>query len=357
MANEPPTAPTETNLPSDPSLYDLDRVALGELLDGEPRLRLDQVWSGLYEQLKDPADISNIPKVLRTAIDELLPPSLTMVRRSVSDDRETSKFLWQLRDGYLIETVLMHYDDRTTVCVSSQAGCAMACGFCATGQAGFDRHLSTGEMVEQVIRAGQISAETNRRVDNVVFMGMGEPLANLGPVASALERLNEDVGIGARHLTVSTVGVVPGIEAFTDLQSQVGLAVSLHAANDTKRNELVPINKRFPLDVLARACHRYVQTTGRRLSFEWAMIDGVNDTDADAAELAAYATPLRAHVNLIPLNATPAYATVGSPLSRVHQFKDRLHTGGVNATVRRNRGTDIDAACGQLTAHHRSVRR
>lgn len=337
---------------TDVSRYDLTRAEFAELLDGEPRYRLDQVWDGLYGQLKDPADLSNVPKALRSAIDELMPPALTLVRESVSDGGDTIKFLWRLHDGHLIETVLMHYRDRTTVCISSQAGCAMGCGFCATGQAGFDRHLSVGEIVEQVVRAGQRSARRDepRRIANVVFMGMGEPLANVPAVVGALDRLHDDVGIGARHLTVSTVGVIPGIRQFTALGGQYGLAVSLHAANDAKRNRLVPINKRYPLADLARACHDHIRSTGRRLSFEWAMIDGVNDTDDDVSELADYANSLRAHVNLIPLNPTPGFPTVGSAPARVQEFRDQLESRGVNATVRRNRGTDIDAACGQLRA-------
>ena len=328
--------------------YDLTRDELGALLDGEARYRVDQLWTGLYTQLKNPEDISNLPKALRSTIDELLQPALSLIRESVSDDGDTVKFLWQLHDFHLIETVLMHYEDRTTVCVSSQAGCAMGCGFCATGQAGFDRHLTIGEIVEQVIRAAQKSAP--RRVANVVFMGMGEPLANVGAVVGALHRMHDDIGIGARHLTVSTVGVIPGIREFTNLGGQYGLAVSLHAANDTKRDSLVPINRRYPLAELARACHEHIIATGRRLSFEWAMIDGVNDTADDVAELATYANSLRAHVNLIPLNPTPGWPTVGSPPERVVWFRDELATRGVNATIRRNRGTDIDAACGQLRA-------
>lgn len=340
------------------TLYDLGRDELADLLDGEPRYRVDQVWDGLYGQLKDPADLSNVPKKLRAAIDELLPPALVLVRESVSDGGDTVKFLWQLHDGHLIETVLMHYTDRTTVCISSQAGCAMGCGFCATGQAGFDRHLRVGEIVEQVIRAAQYSATQRsapRRVANVVFMGMGEPLANVPAVVGALDRLHDDVGIGARHLTVSTVGVIPGIREFTALGGQYGLAVSLHAANDTKRDKLVPINQRYPLADLARACHDHIRATGRRISFEWAMIDGVNDTDDDIAELAAYANGLRAHVNLIPLNPTPGYPTTGSSPARVQEFRDALEQRGVNATIRRNRGTDIDAACGQLRAGHEAA--
>jgi 23S rRNA (adenine2503-C2)-methyltransferase len=189
-------------------------------------------------------------------------------------------------------------------------------------------------------------------VANVVFMGMGEPLANYDHTWAAVERLHGDIGISARHLTVSTVGIVPGIRRLTHQSLPVNLAVSLHAANDTLRDELVPINRRYPLDHLAEACRQYVTASGRRLSFEWALIDGVNDRLADARELAAYARPLRAHVNLIPLNPTPGYPTKGTPPGKVRGFHDLLRSLGINATVRANRGTEIDAACGQLRADH-----
>ena len=296
--------------------------------------------------------MTNLPKALRSRLSEALPPALTVAHESVSEGGDTVKWLWTLADGAEVETVLMLYPDRATVCVSSQAGCAMACGFCATGQAGFERHLTTGEIVEQVVRAAQRGRALDRRVSNVVFMGMGEPLANYDRTWAAVRRLHDDLGLGARHLTVSTVGVVPGIRRMTEEGLPVNLAVSLHAANDRLRDELVPLNRRYPLGVLAAACRSYVETTGRRLSFEWALIDGVNDRSTDARELAEYARPLRAHVNLIPLNPTPGYRTRGTPPRRVQAFREQLDTLGINATVRRNRGTDIDAACGQLRAEH-----
>ena len=228
----------------------------------------------------------------------------------------------------------------------------MACGFCATGQAGFDRHLTAGEIVEQVVRARRRSAEAGKRLSNVVFMGMGEPFANYDRTWAAIERIHDDLGLGARHLTLSTVGIVPGIDRLASASLPVNLAVSLHVANDAERDVLVPINRRYPLDELARACARYVTATHRRLSFEWALIDGVNDTDRHARELAAYARPLGAHVNVIPLNPTPGYAVRGTPPDRVRAFARRLEELGTNATIRRTRGTDIDAACGQLRAHH-----
>ena len=335
--------------------YGVDRAGLAELLDGEPGYRLDQIWSGLYAQLADPAGITTLPKALRRRLDETLPTELTPVDEAVSDGGDTVKFLWELVGGHAggrIETVLMLSPDRATVCVSSQAGCAMGCGFCATGQAGFTRHLTTGEIVEQVVRAAQRARRSGRRVSNIVFMGMGEPMANLDPVWAAVERFHGALGLSARHITISTVGLVPGIRALATRPLPVNLAVSLHAADDARRDQLVPVNRRYPLDDLLAACAHYLDAKRRRVSFEWAMIDGVNDRPADAAALAELCHRLRpsAHVNLIPLNPTPGYATRGTPLPRVHDFRDRLVELGVNATVRRNRGTDIDAACGQLAA-------
>ncbi len=334
------------------SRYDVTRAELTELLDGEPRYRTQQVWRGLYRELADPADITVLPRALREHLDAALPPALTEVTERTSDAGDTVKLLWRLFDGVLIETVLMLYPDRATVCISTQAGCAMACGFCATGQAGFTRHLSTGEIVEQVVRVGRRSRELGRRLSNVVFMGMGEPLANLDRVWPAVERLHDDLGLSARHLTLSTVGLVPGIDRLAAAALPVNLAVSLHAANDALRDSLVPINRRYPLDDLMAACARYLVAKGRRLSFEWALIDGINDRGIDAAELAARcrSLPIAAHVNLIPLNPTPGWPTRGTSPTGVRLFRDRLLASGVNATIRRNRGTDIEAACGQLAA-------
>lgn len=334
------------------SLYDATRDELSTLLDGQPRYRLDQLWSGLYDQLVEPAELTTLPKALRAEVAERLPTALTSVTESVSDSGDTVKMLWELSGGSRIETVLMLYPDRATVCVSTQAGCAMACGFCATGQAGFTRQLTVGEIVEQVVRASRRARAVDRRVSNIVFMGMGEPLANEPAVWASIERLHGALGLSARHLTVSTVGIIPGIRTLATRPLPVNLAVSLHAANDTLRDELVPINKRYPLDALMDACDDYLTAKGRRVSFEWAMIDGVNDRPSDAVELARLAKRLRlpAHINLIPLNPTPGWPTTGSPPDRVTEFAERLRSLGANATIRRNRGTDIDAACGQLAA-------
>jgi 23S rRNA (adenine2503-C2)-methyltransferase len=334
--------------------FDLSRAEMAALLDGEPGYRVDQLWRAMYDQGLDPADTTTLPGALRTrlAAEPALAASLAPVVRSVSDDRETVKWLWELKDGRRVETVLMHYPGRTTVCVSSQAGCAMACGFCATGQAGFDRNLTTGEIVEQVVRAQREAASGTpvRRVSNVVFMGMGEPLANYDRTWAAIERLHAELGLSARHITVSTVGIVPGIRRLAAASLPVSLAVSLHAANDTDRDALVPINRRYPLPELLAACDDYSRATRRRLSFEWALIEGVNDRMSDAAELARIAKPRGAHVNLIPLNPTPGYPVRGTAAAGVAAFRVALRERGVNVTVRRTRGTDIDAACGQLRA-------
>ncbi len=331
--------------------YDISRSELAELLEGEPNYRIDQVWQGLHSQHREPAELTNIPKALRSAIEELLPAALTPVRQVSSDNGKTLKQLWQLGDGYLLESVLMHYRDRSTVCVSSQAGCAMACSFCATGQIGFDRHLTSGEIVEQVVRASQNAKD--KRVSNVVFMGMGEPLANFENVWSAVERIHGDLGIGARKITISTVGVIPGIERLTEQDLPVSLAVSLHSANNSIRNQLAPVNRTYPLRKLSEALQSYKRSKNRRISLEWAMMAGVNDTETAGRELAEFARPLNAHVNLIPLNPTPGYDNPGTDHESIAWFQQILESFGVNATVRANRGTDIDAACGQLRAEHR----
>lgn len=335
------------------SLYQPTRDEIASILEGEPRYRLDQLWSGLYTHFQRPADITTLPAALRTRISNELPESLIEVTRSVSEDGDTVKFLWNLLEGnHPIETVLMYYEERATVCVSTQAGCAMACGFCATGQAGFNRHLTTGEIVEQVVRAAREAAARSRRIDNIVFMGMGEPLANEASVWAAVERIHGDIGISARHLTISTVGIVPGIKTLASRPLPVNLAVSLHAARNELRDQLVPINQRYPLEMLMQTCRDYLHEKRRRVTFEWALISTVNDTDQDARELAELCFQLSppAHVNLIPLNPTPGWPTVGSSPARVAAFQRLLRDLGVNATTRQNRGTEIDAACGQLAA-------
>jgi 23S rRNA (adenine2503-C2)-methyltransferase len=324
------------------------RQQWASLFEDEPRYRLDQLWTGLYHHDLDPIHITNLSKPLRRRIDQRYQPALTPAAEQQTTDGDTVKWLWSLPDGAEVETVLMHYPKRSTVCISSQAGCAMGCGFCATGQAGYQRNLAVGEILEQVVHARRASTIRSRRLSNIVFMGMGEPMANYDRVLEAVGRLITDFEIGARNITVSTVGLVPQMLRFAEEGLQVGLALSLHAANDELRTGLVPVNRRHPIDELVAACQLFRERTGRRVSLEWAMIDGVNDRDQDVAELADVATRARAHVNLIPLNPTPGWPTTGSPPQRVAAFAADLSARGVNVTVRANRGTDIDAACGQL---------
>jgi 23S rRNA (adenine2503-C2)-methyltransferase len=339
------------------SAYDVSKEELATLLDGEPRYRVDQVWHGLWVEAQPVGEITTIPKALRARLDELFPSSLEVANDVQSDLGATRKWVFRLHDGATIETVLMNYEDRVTVCVSSQAGCAMGCTFCATGQAGFTRHLTTGEVLEQVMFAARAAAP--RRLSNVVFMGMGEPLANYLVTMHVVRALHENRGLSARHLTVSTVGVAPAIEKMAKTGLPLTLAVSLHSANNKDRDELIPLNRRYPLERLHEACEFWMEATGRRLSFEWALIDGVNDRERDIDELATYARSLRAHVNLIPLNPTPGYLVRGSSGQRVHDFREGLIELGVNATVRNTRGRSIDAACGQLAAvtnaRHKSI--
>jgi 23S rRNA (adenine2503-C2)-methyltransferase len=347
-ASGAPAAPVALSQRPRPGVYDLSPEELSRILDGEPAYRARQVWDGLYRRCARPSEMTDLPRALRDRLEQALVPGLVEVARRTADDGATVKWLWALADGREVESVLMAYPDRVTVCVSTQAGCAMGCTFCATGQAGYQRHLTPGEIVEQVVAATR--AARPRRLTNVVFMGMGEPLANYDRVWAAVERIHADLGLSARHLTLSTVGIVPGIRRLATAPLPVNLALSLHAANDELRDQLVPVNRRYPLAALTEACRHYVQASGRRLSVEWALIDGTNDRPADMDELAAFVRPLGAHVNLIPLNPTPGYPVRGTPRRRVVAARDELIALGVNATIRTTRGVEIDAACGQLAA-------
>lgn len=324
---------------------------------GQPRFRARQVWEGLYDQRRPLEEITTLSKDLRNRLAEALPYALSVRADQTGDAGMTRKWLWECGDGVQVETVLMRYRDRATVCVSSQAGCAMACSFCATGQAGFERHLSTSEIVEQVVRAHHGSEQ---RVSNVVFMGMGEPLANFEAVWPAVERLHGDLGLSARNITVSTVGVVPGMHRMAAETLPVTLAVSIHAPDDELRNELVPLNRRYPLDAILAAAREYMGVKGRRVTFEYVMLAGVNDAPDQAERFGellrgpAYGVP--AHVNLIPYNVTPAFEGEASAAERIEAFARRLERPGLSVTIRRNRGVEIDAACGQLRFRERSAR-
>jgi 23S rRNA (adenine2503-C2)-methyltransferase len=317
---------------------------------GEPRYRSNQVWEALYHQRQPLADATTLPRALRERIGDALPLALEPLAESTAHDGMTTKWLWGCaRDGAQIETVLMRYPTRATVCVSSQAGCAMGCTFCATGQAGFERHLDPGEIVEQVLRAAHAAPQ---RVSNVVFMGMGEPLANYDNTWAAIERLHADLELSARRITVSTVGVAPAIRRLAREALPVTLAVSLHAATDAERDALIPLNRRYPIAEVLDAAGEFAGAKGRRVTFEYACIAGVNDSPRQAEALGhllgAFPGVGGSHVNLIPLNATDGFSGAASSPPGLRDFADRLRAHGVTATVRRNRGTDIAAACGQL---------
>ncbi|HEU5308683.1 MAG TPA: 23S rRNA (adenine(2503)-C(2))-methyltransferase RlmN [Acidimicrobiia bacterium] len=317
---------------------------------GEPRYRAEQAWDALYRQQVALDDATALPRTLRAKLDDALPLALDVLVEQIAHDGMTSKWLWSCtRDHAQIETVLMRYPERATVCVSSQAGCAMGCTFCATGQAGFERHLDAGEIVEQVLRAAQASPQ---RVSNVVFMGLGEPLANYDNTWAAVHRLHDDLGLSARRITVSTVGVVPGMRRLAEEDLPVTLAVSLHAPTDEERERLVPLNRRYPIAEVLDAAADYAGAKGRRVTFEYACIAGENDSPAQAEALGnllgAFPGVGGAHVNLIPLNPTDGFGGHAPTPPSIRAFADRLRAHGVTATVRRNRGTDIAAACGQL---------
>ena len=343
-----------------PTVYDLTREQLTDRLVawGEPAFRAKQVHAQLWRRAATYEHMPEIPSALRGRLAAELPIGVEVLDERTADHGAIRKALLKLGGEHLIEAVLMGYPDRVTVCVSSQAGCAMGCGFCATGQMGLRNNLTAGEIAAQVLWARREAANlpdtTPRRLTNVVFMGMGEPLANERHVFGSLGLLTDPAGIGARHLTVSTVGIVPGIERLADRAPQVGLAVSFHAATDDLRDELVPPNTRYPLAMLEAAIAGWRAKTRRRPSIEWAMIAGTNDSDDQARALVPIATRLAAHVNLIPLNPTPGWPARPSSQRRIHGFVRVLRAGGVNVTVRDTRGRLIDAACGQLALSGRT---
>ncbi|MFO7591759.1 MAG: 23S rRNA (adenine(2503)-C(2))-methyltransferase RlmN [Acidimicrobiia bacterium] len=320
---------------------------------GEPRYRADQVWSALYRPIPI-EDETALPRSLRTRLAEALPLGLASVVEATSSDELTTKWLFAAgADSAQVETVLMRSADRASVCVSSQAGCAMGCTFCATGQAGLERHLDVGEIVEQAVRAALASPQ---RVTNVVFMGMGEPLANYDPVWAAVERIHGALGLSARKITISTVGVVPGMRRLAEEDLPVTLAVSLHAPNDELRSQLVPLNRRYPIADILDAAAEVAGSRGRRVTFEYACIAGTNDSPALGRSLGrllrAWPGVGGAHVNLIPLNSTDEFGGRAASPRRIKDFAAELEAAGVRTTVRRNRGVDIDAACGQLRTRH-----
>lgn len=348
--------------------YALDRDGLGALLAdlGAPAYRARQVHAWLVRGVDDPAEMTDLPTDLRASLAERFAPTRpALVSHAVADDGHTHKLLLRYPDGEAIETVLMLYPGRATVCISTQAGCAMGCPFCATGQLGFRRQLTAGEVVRQVVvadaalRSGGIGGAdlpdgAPDHVTNVVFMGMGEPLANLPATLATVRWLHDPDGfrLSARGITVSTVGLVPGIEKLAALGLPVTLAVSLHAATDALRDELVPINRTHPLAELEDAVRRYRDVTNRRVTIEWCLIGDVNDDAEQADRLAAIARRLRAHVNVIPMNPTPGVRWSEPSRAATTRFVDRVRERGANVTLRDTRGRDADAACGQLLADY-----
>jgi len=353
-------------------IYDLDIDEFTNIVRewNEPAYRAKQIWQGLYQHLyNSPDQFTNLPKPLREKLAENFAFSPFKVRTYLdSSDGFTRKTLFELPDGNLIEAVLMRYGDpadnpqivdsptgrgaknRRTLCISTQAGCAMGCVFCATGQMGFKRHLSGGEIVAQVMYYAQMLQDVNESVTNIVLMGMGEPFHNYDNTMAAIDRLNDPDGfnLGARRFTISTVGLVPQIRRFADEKRQVNLAVSLHAADDDERLAIMPVNKRYKIEDVVEACRYYVAQTGRRVTFEWALIHGVNDTPEIAQRLAFRLKGLLCHVNAIPLNPTLGYAGRATDRTRAAAFKATLEQNGIPCTIRMRRGIDIQAGCGQL---------
>ncbi|RME47598.1 MAG: 23S rRNA (adenine(2503)-C(2))-methyltransferase RlmN [Chloroflexi bacterium] len=358
-------------------LFDLSRAELEAFVQdlGEPRYRADQIWAWLYRHLAVSFDeMTNLPTTLRQRLkDVAVIHTISPVAEMDSQATPARKVLFQLEDSEGIEAVLMHYrpgdpdfrsetageplDEsgnhdrgRHTACISTQVGCAMGCVFCATGQMGLLRQMSAGEVIEQVIYLARELGREGKRLTNLVFMGMGEPLANWPATWQTVETLNDRDGfnLGARRMTISTVGLVPGIRKLAQAGIQVRLAVSIHAPNNTLRNQLVPINVQYPLEEVMDACREYLARTKRRITFEYVMIDHVNDFPEQAEGLAGMIQRMLCHVNLIPLNPTPGSDMRPSPYSRCLAFQNVLKQHGIPTTLRVRRGIDVQAGCGQL---------
>ena len=340
-----------------PLIFDLSLPDLEEWLatHQQPAYRAKQIWKALYQQFATDAQaVTTLPQALRDGLTADFDfTALKPVRVIESADRQTNKTLFQLQDGQYIEAVLMYYDERRTLCISSQSGCGMGCTFCATGRMGFRRNLSSGEIIAQVLYFATILAKADKQVTNIVMMGMGEPFHNYDNVMAALYRLNdpEAFGLGARRITLSTVGLIPKIRQFADENTQFNLAISLHSVDDALRSRMMPVNKKYTVDRLLDACQYYVQKTNRRITFEYALIAGVNDAPAAAEALARKIKHLICHVNLIPLNPTKGFGKQGTKPEGVAAFSAVLEAHHIPCTVRLRRGRrgiEIQAGCGQL---------
>lgn len=336
--------------------YTLDDLTTWMAERGQPAFRARQLFRWLYHNLAASYDeITVLPRDLReTLADELPLTALSPAYEIHTDDDETVKMLYRTTDKLTLETVLMFYPDRATICVSCQVGCAVGCSFCATGMGGLQRNLTAGEMVAQVVDIARRSRDAGRPLTNLVMMGMGEPFHNYAATMKMIGIINDENGMnfGARRITISTSGVVPFIDKLADEPYQVNLAISIHAGNDELRSQLVPLNQRWPLNELIGAVRRYIETTGRRVSFEYALMSTVNDSDEDARQLASVLRGLRCHVNVIPYNPTPAAPYARPTTEKINRFTSIIEAAGIPATVRYSRGVDIGAACGQLRAEH-----
>jgi 23S rRNA (adenine2503-C2)-methyltransferase len=340
------------------SLYDLAFSQLQERLGdlNAPAWRAQQIYDWTYGKKVTSWDgMTNVPGALRSSLEEALPfATMKLVREQVTDNGDTYKLLYETFDGQFVETVLMLYHDRATVCVSCQVGCAVGCAFCATGIGGLMRNLTAGEIVQQTVDAARRAADLDRSLTNLVMMGMGEPLQNYVDTMRFIEIIHDPRGLnfGARRITISTSGIVPRIDALAEEPLQVNLAVSLHAPNDELRSKLVPINNRYPISELMAACDRYIAKTGRRISFEYALMNGVNSSDEIARELGQLLKGRLCHVNVIPFNPVEMLEFERPDPEGIERFAEVLRATGIPTTVRYSRGVEIAAACGQLRAQH-----
>ena len=319
---------------------------------GEPGFRAKQVYTWLHKGVRSYAEMTNLPQSLRDRLEAqypICPPQVA--RKQVSKLDGTTKYLWELSDGNCVESVLMRYHHGNTVCISTEVGCLMGCAFCASTHGGLVRRLEPFEMLDQVLFS---QIDSGLPVSNIVLMGIGEPLDNFDHVMRFLELVNspEGMNISMRHISLSTCGLVPKIDLLAEKKLQLTLSVSLHAPNDAVRNTIMPVNKAYPIEELIAACRRYYEATSRRISFEYAMIQGVNDTEEAAKELLRRMKGLPAHFNLIPLNHVEESPLKPSTRQAVARFQKLLEDGGITATVRRTLGSDIDASCGQLRRKH-----
>ena len=342
-------------------IFDLSKEEINNFFHsiGEPDYRTSQLWEGLYCHLYPSWNNFTIfSKRLRGIITENF--SFSTIRpltHSFSTDKKTHKVLFELPDKNRIETVLMQYKKSNTLCISSQSGCAIGCVFCATGKMGFNRNLTSGEIIEQVIFFARELQKKGKQLTNIVIMGMGEPFYNYNATMNAISRLNNPDGFnfGSRRFTLSTIGIIPKLEEFIHENKQINLAISLHAPNNDLRNKLVPINKKYPIEELIATCKKYVKISHRRISFEYVLINEVNDSKKYAIELSSLIKDLLCHVNLIPLNPNPHFKGKPPELKVIQDFKKILESHGITTTIRRNMGIDIQAGCGQLAGSHKKL--